>query len=186
MGEYQNRKAEGVAVDCAFWAKADSLTCNPLNHTQNHSVYLLLNWPQISCLLWNNRALQIPCLLLFLQLKLALSTRSSLGLPIDFKDPEGMVGLGERKQSAQVLFLQVQSPSKTRHSNDLFSFVLPSLILYCPLSYLKNCFFPQPSQNLKLWAQVLFNICIRHYRFIHQATSTYYLPYIQNSVRHSR
>lgn len=89
MGEYQNRKAEGVAVDRAFRAKADSLTCNPLNHTQNHSVYLLLNWPQISCLLWNNRALQIPCLLLLLQLKLALSSRSSLGLPIDFKDPEG-------------------------------------------------------------------------------------------------
>lgn len=46
----QSRKAEGPA-DCASLAKADSLTCNPHSHTQNHSANLLFIWAQIPCFL---------------------------------------------------------------------------------------------------------------------------------------
>ena len=131
---YQSRKAEGVTIDCALIPKADSrrfLRCNPLNHTCNHSVYLLLTWAQKSCLLWNNRAPRIPCLPRFWQLEPALSTRSSLSV---LKPPGwwGCLGKGDgqplRRFNPQV--------------NYFFSFTLHWLIFYCSLSYLRNC-FPQ-------------------------------------------
>lgn len=69
--QYQSRKRESYCLLCLHNKRRFS---NPPKHTR-HSVYLLLIWAQISCLLWNSKALQIPYLPLFLQLKAALSTR---------------------------------------------------------------------------------------------------------------